>query len=315
MEATGPTPEPSERSLFLSTQGDQEAEPEAEGAEAPAEEGPRGTGLNPLLRPALTGDVEGLQEFFKDPEHPQYRQAMQLLLAEDVVGRNLLYAACMAGQSDVIRALAKQGVDLNVETTRGYTLLHCAAAWGRLETLKVLVELDADIEARNYWEESARDVAARYSQAECVEFLERAGNARIGQAGSGAELPGRCGGGVSSCRGRPCRPDCSRACLAGTGGSGAAEAEPSDARLTLKRYIAKAFAGVTDTEKGQLKLLKEDKNTILNACRTKTEWLEAHPQATVREMCEQRQQLEDVVTPIYAKVTQTRQVRSAKAVV
>lgn len=57
----------------------------------------------------------------------------------------------------------------------GYTLLHCAAAWGRLETLKALVELDADIEARNYLEESARDVAARYSQTECVEFLEWAG--------------------------------------------------------------------------------------------------------------------------------------------
>lgn len=57
----------------------------------------------------------------------------------------------------------------------GYTLLHCAAAWGRLETLKALVELDVDIEALNFREEKARDVAARYSQTECVEFLDRAG--------------------------------------------------------------------------------------------------------------------------------------------
>lgn len=57
----------------------------------------------------------------------------------------------------------------------GYTLLHCAAAWGRLETLKTLVELDVDIEALNFREEKARDVAARYSQTECVEFLDWAG--------------------------------------------------------------------------------------------------------------------------------------------
>ncbi|XP_012870876.1 PREDICTED: ankyrin repeat domain-containing protein 45 isoform X2 [Dipodomys ordii] len=130
---------------------------------------------NPLLQPALTGDVEGLQKIFEDPENPHHENAMQFLLEEDIVGRNLLYAACMAGQSDVIRALAKYGVNLNEQTTRGYTLLHCAAAWGRLETLKALVDLDVDIEALNFREEKARDVAARYNQTECVEFLDRAG--------------------------------------------------------------------------------------------------------------------------------------------
>lgn len=57
----------------------------------------------------------------------------------------------------------------------GYTLLHCAAAWGRLQILKTLVELDVDIEALNFREERARDVAARYFQSECVEFLDWAG--------------------------------------------------------------------------------------------------------------------------------------------
>lgn len=60
----------------------------------------------------------------------------------------------------------------------GYTPLHCAAAWGRLEMLKVLVlELDVDIDALNFRKERARDVAARYSQTECVEFLDWAGKA------------------------------------------------------------------------------------------------------------------------------------------
>ncbi|KAF5916633.1 hypothetical protein HPG69_005428, partial [Diceros bicornis minor] len=130
-----------------------------------------------------------------------------------------------------------------------YTLLHCAAAWGRLETLKALVELDADIEALNFREERARDVAARYSQTECVEFLDWA-----------------------------------------------------DARLDLKKYIAKVSAAVTDSEKGPRKLFKEDKNTILNACRTKNEWLETHLEASINEIFEQKQQLEDTVTPIFTKM-------------
>ncbi|XP_045308834.1 ankyrin repeat domain-containing protein 45 isoform X2 [Leopardus geoffroyi] len=262
MEPDGPPEsESSERSIFFSQQ--EEDDEEEEGDDKGEAKEPEETGtLNPALQPALTGDVEGLQKIFEDPENPYHEQAMQLLLEEDIIGRNLLYAACMAGQSDVIRALAKYGVNLNEKTTRGYTLLHCAAAWGRLETLKALVELDVDIEALNFREERARDVAARYSQTECVEFLDWA-----------------------------------------------------DARLTLKKYIAKVSAAVTDTEKGPGKLFKEDKNTILSACRIKNEWLETHLEASVSELLEQKQQLEDTVTPIFTKMATPRQVKSAKSVV
>jgi hypothetical protein len=100
--------ESSEKSLFSSQQEYEESqEAEETGAE------------NPLLQPTLTGDVEGLQKIFEDPEHPHHEHAVQLLLEEDIVGRNLLYAACMAGKSDVIKALAKYGVNLNEATARG----------------------------------------------------------------------------------------------------------------------------------------------------------------------------------------------------
>ncbi|XP_025286077.1 ankyrin repeat domain-containing protein 45 isoform X5 [Canis lupus dingo] len=258
MEPEGPPEsESSEKSIFFSQQEEEGEEEEDEEGKEPEETGT----VNPLLQPALTGDVEGLQKIFEDPENPHHEQAMQLLLEEDIVGRNLLYAACMAGQSDVIRALAKYGVNLNEKTTRGYTLLHCAAAWGRLETLKALVELDVDIEALNFREERARDVAARYSQTECVEFLDWA-----------------------------------------------------DARLALKKYIAKVSTAVTDTEKGPGKLFKEDKNTILTACRIKNEWLETHLEASINELSEQKQQLEDIVTPIFTKMATPCQVKSAKSV-
>ncbi|XP_012409952.1 ankyrin repeat domain-containing protein 45 [Trichechus manatus latirostris] len=194
MESEGPPEsESSEKSVVFSQQ---------EEAEKPEEEAT----VNPLLQPALTGNVEGLQKIFEDPENPHHEQAMQLLLEEDIVGRNLLYAACMAGQSDVIRALAKYGVNLHEKTAR-------------------------------------------------------------------------------------------------------------DARLTLKKYIGKVCATITDTEKGSGKFLKEDKNTILTACRAKNEWLETHLEASINELFEQKQQLEDIVTPIFTKMSTPRQVKSAKSVV
>lgn len=60
-------------------------------------------------------------------------------------------------------------------TLSGYTLLHCAAAWGQLETLKTLIELEADIYATTSRGEKARDIACRYEQTECVAFLDWAG--------------------------------------------------------------------------------------------------------------------------------------------
>ncbi|XP_033617989.1 ankyrin repeat domain-containing protein 45 isoform X3 [Fukomys damarensis] len=182
--------ESSEKSLCFSQEEEKEEsqEPEETGIE------------NPLVKPALTGDIEGLQKIFEDPENPHHKDAMQLLLEEDTIGRNLLYAACMAGQSDVIRALAKYGVNLNEKTAR-------------------------------------------------------------------------------------------------------------DARLALKKYIAKVSLTITDSEKGPGRLLKEDKNTILNACRVKNEWLETHPEASINELFEQRQNLEDIVTPIFTKMATSRQAK------
>lgn len=112
-----PESESSEKLIFSSPQEEEEEDDSEE--EKESREAEETVTINPLLPPALTGDVEGLQKVFEDPENSHHGQAMQLLLEEDIVGRNLLYAACMAGQSDVIRALAKYGVNLNEKTTRG----------------------------------------------------------------------------------------------------------------------------------------------------------------------------------------------------
>ncbi|XP_074164486.1 ankyrin repeat domain-containing protein 45 isoform X4 [Sminthopsis crassicaudata] len=173
-------------------------------------------GLNPLLRHIVTGNVLRLQRIFEDPKEPLHEDAMNLVMEEDVLG---------------------------------YTLLHCAAAWGRLETLKALVDLEVDIEAVNFRNETARDVAIRYSQTECVDYLDFA-----------------------------------------------------VAHLSLKRSITKIQTIIVDPEKAPGKISKEDKILLTNICRAKTEWLEMHPDATIGEVMEQKQQLENVVNPVLLKI-------------
>ncbi|XP_067388633.1 ankyrin repeat domain-containing protein 45 [Emydura macquarii macquarii] len=208
---------------------------------------------NPLLRPALTGDVEGVQQIFADPDDPDSEKAMQLLMEKDIVGRDLLYTTCMAGQSAVIRALAKYGVVMKDKTARGYTLLHCAAAWGHLDTLKTLVELEADILATTYQGEKARDIAYRYAQTDCVEFLEWA-----------------------------------------------------EAKQALWTFITHIQATIADPEKVQGRLNKEDKNTSLTACRVKSDWLENTKEPTRQDFLDQKQQLEDIMLPIFTKLATPR---------
>ena len=57
----------------------------------------------------------------------------------------------------------------------GYTPLHHAACWGKMSCLRVLVENGADIHGKTVHGEIPRDIALRYNQAECVDYLDWAG--------------------------------------------------------------------------------------------------------------------------------------------
>jgi len=50
-----------------------------------------------------------------------------------------------------------------------------AAAWNRVESVKVLIESGADCDIKNSYNETARDVAARYKNRSCVNYLDSAG--------------------------------------------------------------------------------------------------------------------------------------------
>ncbi|XP_025052537.1 ankyrin repeat domain-containing protein 45 [Alligator sinensis] len=170
---------------------------EAMGLADPGQEAEESEYFNPLLRPVLLGEVEGVQQIFEDPEDPNYEKAMQLLLEKDVIGRDLLYAACMVGQSEVIRALAKYGVDMKDKT-------------------------------------------------------------------------------------------------------------PREAKQTLQMFISHIQATVTDPEKVQGRLNKEDKNASLSACRAKSDWLNSTKEATRQDFLAQKQELEDKMLPIFTKMATPR---------
>ena len=54
----------------------------------------------------------------------------------------------------------------------GYTPLHRAAAWNKLNCVKFLVQNDANILAKTKHGETARDIAERYQHNECKWYLE-----------------------------------------------------------------------------------------------------------------------------------------------
>ncbi|XP_059840874.1 ankyrin repeat domain-containing protein 45 isoform X2 [Hypanus sabinus] len=204
---------------------------------------------NNFLNSVLTGDAENLRKCFVNTDKPNHEKSNELLNIHDDFGRNALFAAAILGHCEVIQELVSQGANVNEQTNRGYTPLHCAAAWGKLESLNALVSLGANVQTINFRDEKARDIAKRYSIANCVEFLDWA-----------------------------------------------------EGKMILELYIRDIQETVTDLEKSQGKLSKQDRTAFTNACRAKSEWLLMAQNASIEEFEEQKKQLEMSVEPIITKL-------------
>ncbi|KAK7159390.1 hypothetical protein R3I94_005652 [Phoxinus phoxinus] len=124
-----------------------------------------------VLLCALDDDVEELKRILESNSATDSEQPENILWEKDEVGRNALFAACTLGRSGIVRELVQNGADVNEFTARGYSPLHCSAMWGQLDTLKTLVELNADFQATNFRGEKAVDVARRYDKLDCAEYL------------------------------------------------------------------------------------------------------------------------------------------------
>jgi ankyrin repeat protein len=58
---------------------------------------------------------------------------------------------------------------------QGYTAAHFAAAWGQVESLRALIENGANVQLKNSYNETARDIAQRYSKYSCIEYIDWSG--------------------------------------------------------------------------------------------------------------------------------------------
>ncbi|XP_015211335.2 ankyrin repeat domain-containing protein 45 [Lepisosteus oculatus] len=76
----------------------------------------------------------------------------------------------------------------------------------------------------------------------------------------------------------------------------------AEAKQDLHSFISQIREIIADPEKVQGKLNKEDKNTCLNSCLTKSDWIQNAKNATAQDFVEQKKHLEEILNPILAKL-------------
>lgn len=125
-----------------------------------------------VLKCVFKNDIERLSRCFEDEEDPYKEIVGELLTQRDNEGKCPLDLAAILGRHAMVKELLNRGVEVNEATGKGYQALHHAAAWGRVECLKVLVDGGAGLHNKTIYDETARDIALRYKQTECVDFLD-----------------------------------------------------------------------------------------------------------------------------------------------
>jgi rhodanese-related sulfurtransferase len=132
---------------------------EEHGFDASHLDSPREHGLTPLMRAALAGRIELLDELLRLGVDVQLRNAD---------GDNALWLACVSNDAGVVRRLIEAGVGVDNKNDAGATPLMLAASTGRAHLVKVLLEAGADPCLRNQDDFRAVDLASTW---ECLGFL------------------------------------------------------------------------------------------------------------------------------------------------
>ena len=89
-------------------------------------------------------------------------------------GQTMLHFAAMLGFHRLVGVLVDLGADVDARDRNGFTALHFAAMCGRLACARVLLRADADLEVVDARGMGAREVASMHDQVDLVELLEQA---------------------------------------------------------------------------------------------------------------------------------------------
>ncbi|KAL4218689.1 ankyrin repeats protein [Mactra antiquata] len=120
----------------------------------------------------LRNDIPRLTKSFEDDTDPFKENIAELINERDSDGKAPLDIASTLGRAEMTRELLQRGADVNAVTPKGFCALHHAAAWGRLEVIKILVEFNCNLQQKTIHGERARETAVRYNHSECVDFLD-----------------------------------------------------------------------------------------------------------------------------------------------
>ena len=127
-------------------------------------------------------DEHGLNAFWIAAKHG-YWDVMRVLSENDIeiynsdaLGNNALHlCARFDSHYNVFENLVNSNYDLHIVNQNGDTACHIAAQKGNLKHLQVLVDKEADINARNNHLLSPLYLAILNKHSECVEFLMEMG--------------------------------------------------------------------------------------------------------------------------------------------
>jgi rhodanese-related sulfurtransferase len=129
------------------------------GFDASCLDSPRAHGLTPLMRAALSGREDLVEELLRSGADVRCRNAD---------GNNALWLACVSKSAAVVRRLVVAGIDVDNQNDSGATALMYAASSGKAGLVSLLLESGANPALRNQDGFTAIDLASSW---ECVTVL------------------------------------------------------------------------------------------------------------------------------------------------
>ncbi len=120
---------------------------------------PREHGLTPLMRAALAGRADLVDELLRLGAEVGHRNAD---------GNNALWLACVASDATGVRRLIEAGIDVDNRNDTGATALMYASSSGKAEMVRLLLDAGADARIRNQDDARALDLASSW---DCLTLL------------------------------------------------------------------------------------------------------------------------------------------------